>query len=45
MKHLADILNQAAGAEDKAFAEGLFINGDRYVLTKVDGRSLYARKV
>jgi profilin len=45
MKHIADILNDAAGAKDKAFAEGLYISGERYVVARVEGRSLYARKV
>lgn len=45
MKHIADILDNAAGAADKAYAEGLFVGGVRYVLTKAEGRSLYARQV
>jgi profilin len=45
MKLIADILSNAPGASDKAYAEGVFVGGARYVLTKVEGRSLYARKV
>ena len=45
MKHIADILDNAGGAVDRAYAEGLFVGGVRYVLTKVEGRSLYARQV
>lgn len=45
MKHIADILDNASGAVDKAYAEGVYVGGVRYVLTKVEGRSLYARQV
>lgn len=45
MKHIADILDNAGGAVDKAYAEGVYVGGVRYVLTKVEGRSLYARQV
>ncbi|OIW32408.1 Profilin/allergen [Coniochaeta ligniaria NRRL 30616] len=44
MKHIADILDNASGAVDKAYAEGVYVGGVRYVLTKVEGRSLYARQ-
>jgi profilin len=45
MKHIADILNNASGAVDKAYAEGIHVGGVRYVLARVEGRSLYARQV
>lgn len=45
MKHIADILDNAGGAVDKAYAEGVYVGGVRYVLTKVEGRSMYARQV
>lgn len=45
MKHIAEILDNTAGAVDKAYAEGLYIGGVRYVLARVEGRSLYARQV
>ncbi|KAF4974659.1 hypothetical protein FZEAL_8459 [Fusarium zealandicum] len=43
MKAISAIVSGDAAAKDKAFAEGLFIGGKRYVLTRVEGRSLYAR--
>lgn len=45
MKHIADILDNANGAVDKGYSEGVHVGGVRYVLTKVEGRSLYARQV
>ncbi|KAJ9143981.1 Profilin [Coniochaeta hoffmannii] len=44
MKHIADILDNAGGAVDKAYAEGVYVGGVRYVLARVEGRSLYARQ-
>lgn len=34
-----------SGKADKLYAEGLHVAGERYVLTKAEDRSLYARKV
>ena len=34
-----------SGKPDKLYAEGLHVAGERYVLTKAEDRSLYARKV
>ncbi len=45
MKNLVDILNATGGAIDKAHAEGVHINGERYVVTKIDERSFYCRQV
>lgn len=33
------------GKPDKLYADGLHVAGERYVLTKAEDRSLYARKV
>ncbi|KAM0431746.1 hypothetical protein ACHAPT_004996 [Fusarium lateritium] len=43
MKAIASIVTEDKAAIDKAFADGLYIGGERYVLTRVEGRSLYAR--
>jgi hypothetical protein len=46
MKTLAAILTGDSAAKDKAFAEGLYIAGNRYVLAKADDEEgLYARSV
>jgi profilin len=48
MKVIADILSGtsgAAAAKDKAFGDGLYIAGDRYVMTRAEERTIYARKV
>lgn len=34
-----------AGNVDKLYSDGLHVGGDRFVLTKAEERSLYARKV
>ncbi|PNP52212.1 hypothetical protein THARTR1_07421 [Trichoderma harzianum] len=43
MKAIADIVAKKEGAEAKAYAEGLYIAGQRFVLTRVDEGDLYAR--
>jgi profilin len=44
MRNIAEILK--GGAEkDKAFGEGFYIGGERYVATKIEDRSLYGRQV
>lgn len=43
MKAISAIVSGDSGAKDKAFGEGLYIAGDRYVLTKAEDRSIYAR--
>ncbi|KAL7971153.1 profilin [Trichoderma sp. SZMC 28014] len=43
MKAIASIVSKDQAAIDKAYAEGLYIAGVRYVLTKVDEGDVYAR--
>ncbi len=45
MKVIADIIEGKPGAADKAFAEGFHVAGERYVVTKIEDRSLYGRLV
>lgn len=46
MKIIASILTGDGAAKDKAFGEGLYIAGNRYVLAKADDEEgLYARSV
>ena len=46
MKALSNILKGADGAVDKAYAEGFYVGGERYVVTTLEpNRSVYARKV
>ncbi len=45
MKNVTAILNKTAGADDKAYGEGFHVAGERYVVTKIEGRSLYGRQV
>lgn len=45
MKNIASIVSGDKAAIDKAFAEGLHVAGERFVLTKTDDGSVYARKV
>jgi profilin len=44
LKAIADIVAKDQAAIDKAYAEGLYIGGVRYVLTRVDD-DIYARAV
>lgn len=44
MKTIADIVTGAAGAKDKAFADGLYVAGERYVMARAEDGSIYARK-
>ncbi|PSS00626.1 profilin [Coniella lustricola] len=44
MKNISGIVSGNQAAVDKAFAEGLYVAGERYVLTKNDEGSVYARK-
>ncbi|OWP03718.1 hypothetical protein B2J93_6061 [Marssonina coronariae] len=41
---LKEILAGLAGSVNKLYADGLHVAGERYVLTKAEDRSLYARK-
>ena len=45
MKNLVNILNATGDAVDKAHAEGVHVNGERYVVTKIEDRSAYCRQV
>jgi profilin len=45
MKVIADIVSGNEAASDKARAEGLYIAGQRYVVTRVDEGNIYARAV
>jgi profilin len=42
---MQEIVAGLSGKVDKLYAEGLHVAGERYVLTKAEDRSLYARKV
>lgn len=44
MTAISNILSGNAAAKDAAFADGLYIGGERFVMTKAEDRSLYARK-
>ncbi|TWU76444.1 profilin, required for normal timing of actin polymerization in response to thermal stress [Metarhizium rileyi] len=44
MKAISAIVAGDDAAKDKAFAEGLYIAGGRYVMARADGRSIYARQ-
>merc|ERR1711964_144428 len=41
---MKEIINGLSGKVDALYAEGLHVGGERYVLTKAEDRSLYARK-
>ncbi|EGX92884.1 profilin [Cordyceps militaris CM01] len=43
MKAISAIVGGDSAAKDKAFAEGLFIGGVRYVMARAEDRSIYAR--
>lgn len=42
---MQEVVAGLSGKLDKLYAEGLHVAGERYVLTKAEERSLYARKV
>ncbi len=42
---MKEILTGLSGNVDKLYSDGLHVGGVRYVLTKAEDRSLYARKV
>ncbi|KAI0017270.1 profilin [Xylariomycetidae sp. FL0641] len=44
MKNLVAILTNSGGAVDKAHAEGVHVGGERYVVTRIEERSVYARQ-
>jgi len=41
---MQEVVAGLSGKTDKLYAEGLHVAGERYVLTKAEDRSLYARK-
>lgn len=45
MKSIVNILGATGDAVDKAHAEGVHVAGDRFVVTKIEDRSIYARQV
>lgn len=45
MKVIASIVSGDSAAKDRAFADGLFIAGNRYVVARAEDRSIYARAV
>jgi hypothetical protein len=42
---MQEVVAGLSGKTDKLYAAGLHVAGERYVLTKAEDRSLYARKV
>lgn len=44
MRAISAIVSGDATAKDKAFAEGLHVVGERYVMARAEDRSVYARK-
>jgi hypothetical protein len=42
---IQEVVNGLSGQTDKLFSDGLHVGGERFVLTKAEDRSLYARKV
>ncbi|KAK1766802.1 profilin [Phialemonium atrogriseum] len=43
-KALVDILNNSGGAVEKAHSDGVYVTGIRFVVTKIEDRSLYGRQ-
>ncbi|PNY25025.1 Profilin [Tolypocladium capitatum] len=43
MKIISAIVSGDAAAKDKAFADGLYIAGNRYVMARAEDRTIYAR--
>ncbi|KAI1638527.1 profilin [Biscogniauxia mediterranea] len=44
MKNIVAILTGTGDAIDKAHADGVHVAGERYVVTRIEDRSLYARQ-
>ncbi|KAI0013123.1 profilin [Xylariaceae sp. FL0662B] len=44
MKTLISILNATGDAIDKAHADGVYVAGERYVVTRIEDRSIYGRQ-
>ena len=45
MKLISSIVAGDSTAKDKAFAEGLYVGGERFVMARAEDRSIYARAV
>ncbi|KAI2618851.1 profilin [Hypoxylon sp. NC1633] len=45
MKNLVAILTQSGNVVDKAHADGIHVAGERYVVTRIEDRSVYGRQV
>ena len=43
MKVISSIVGGDEAAKDKAFADGLYVKGDRFVMARAEDRSIYAR--
>ncbi|KAM0205099.1 hypothetical protein ACHAQI_009462 [Fusarium lateritium] len=43
MKAISAIVSGDSGAKDKAFADGLYVAGERFVMARAEDRSIYAR--
>ncbi|KAI1779757.1 Profilin/allergen [Hypoxylon cercidicola] len=44
MQNLVAILNKTGGAVDKAHADGIHVAGERYVVFRIEDRSVYGRQ-
>ncbi|TQS31324.1 hypothetical protein Golomagni_08400 [Golovinomyces magnicellulatus] len=44
MKVISAIVSGDSGAKDKAFGDGLYIGGQRFVMARAEDRSIYARQ-
>ncbi|KAI1143019.1 Profilin/allergen [Hypoxylon sp. FL0543] len=44
MKNLVAILTNSGNAVDKAHADGIHVAGERYVVTRIEDRSVYGRQ-
>lgn len=42
---MQEVVTGLGGNPDKLYSDGLHVGGERFVLTKAEDRSLYARKV
>jgi hypothetical protein len=42
---IQEVVTGLSGKPDKLYSDGLHVGGERFVLTKAEDRSLYARKV
>jgi profilin len=45
MKLISSIVGGDRAAKDKAFAEGIHVGGERFVVARAEDRSIYARAV